>query len=193
MPRGGTPFSPVLCIKEVRAFASMEGRLSGGVLVLNATFEPLHIVSLRRAIVLLLKEKAEVIEAAQAKIRSENLALDMPLVIRLVYYVRVPHRLLLPLSRRTVLARDQYTCQYCGAQPAKGNLTLDHVVPRSRGGEHTWENVVSACIPCNQRKGGRIPREAGMTLLSRPTRPRYAAVVLLGKMRGHEVWRKYIY
>jgi 5-methylcytosine-specific restriction endonuclease McrA len=161
--------------------------------VLNATFEPLHIVSVRRAVVLLLKEKAEVIEATQARIRSENLALDMPLVIRLVYYVRVPHRLLLPLTRRTVLARDQYTCQYCGAQPAKGSLTLDHVVPRSRGGEHRWENVVSACIPCNQRKGGRIPREAGMTLLSRPTRPRYAAVVLLGKMRGHEVWRKYVY
>jgi len=163
------------------------------VLVLNATFEPLNVVSVRRAIVLLLKDKAEVIEATQAKIRSENLALDMPLVIRLVYFVRVPHRLLMPLTRRTVLARDQYTCQYCGAQPAKGRLTLDHVVPRSRGGEHTWENVVTSCIPCNQRKGDRILREAGMTLLSRPERPRYAAVVLLGKMQGNEVWQKYIY
>ena len=162
-------------------------------LVLNATFEPLNVVSVRRAIVLLLKDKAEVIEATQAKIRSENLALDMPLVIRLVYFVRVPHRLLMPLTRRTVLARDQYTCQYCGAQPAKGRLTLDHVVPRSRGGEHTWENVVTSCIPCNQRKGDRILREAGMTLLSRPERPRYAAVVLLGKMQGNEVWQKYIY
>jgi 5-methylcytosine-specific restriction endonuclease McrA len=162
-------------------------------LVLNATFEPLHIVSVRRAIVLLLKEKAEVIEAAEAKIRSENLALDMPLVIRLVYYVRVPHRLLIPLTRRTVLARDQYSCQYCGAQPTKGQLTLDHVLPRSRGGDNTWENVVTACIPCNQRKGGKTLREAGMTLLLRPGRPRYAAVVLLGKMQGHEVWRKYIY
>ncbi len=180
-------------MKEVRAFAIREGRLSGGVLLLNATFEPLNIVSLRRAIVLLLKEKAEIIEAAQAKIRSEKLALDMPLVIRLVYYVRVPHRLLMPLTKRTVLARDQYTCQYCGAQPTKGQLTLDHVLPRCRGGEHTWENVVTACIPCNQRKRDRTIQEAGMTLLTRPTRPRYAAVVLLGKMQGHEVWRKYVY
>lgn len=161
--------------------------------MLNATFEPLNIVSLRRAIVLLLKERAELIEAAEAKIRSENLALDMPLVIRLVYYVRVPHRLLIPLTRRTILARDRYTCQYCGVQAAKGQLTLDHVVPRSRGGEHAWENVVAACIPCNQRKGDRTPQEAGMSLLARPTAPRYAAVVLLGKMQTHEVWRKYMY
>jgi 5-methylcytosine-specific restriction endonuclease McrA len=180
-------------MERVRTFAVGKGRLSGGVLVLNATFEPLHVVSVRRAIVLLLKEKAEVIEAAEAKIRSENLALDMPLVIRLVYFVRVPHRLLIPLTRRSILARDRYTCQYCGAQPAKGQLTLDHVVPRSRGGGHTWENVVTACIPCNQRKRDRVLQEAGMTLLARPTAPRYAALVLLGKMQGHEVWRKYVY
>ncbi len=161
--------------------------------MLNATFEPLNVVSLRRAIVLLLKEKAEVIEAARAKIRSERLALDMPLVIRLVYYVRVPHRRLMPLTRRTVLARDQYTCQYCGAQPVKGQLTLDHVLPRSRGGEHSWENVVAACIPCNQRKRDRTIQEAGMTLLTAPGPPRYAAIVLLGKLQGNEVWRKYIY
>jgi len=178
-------------IEEVRAFAVGQSRLSGGVLVLNATFEPLHIISIRRAIILVLKEKAEVIEAAEARIRSENLALDMPLVIRLVYFVRVPHRLLMPLTRRTILARDQYTCQYCGAQLAKGQLTLDHVVPRSRGGTQSWDNVVAACIPCNQRKGDRRPEESGMTLLARPAAPRYAAVVLLGKMQGHEVWRKY--
>jgi 5-methylcytosine-specific restriction endonuclease McrA len=175
------------------AFVGAQARLSGGVLVLNASLEPLHIVSVRRAIVLLLKEKAEVVEAARAKIRSENLALEMPLVIRLVYYVRVPHRLLIPVTRRTILARDQYTCQYCGAQPTKGKLTLDHVVPRSRGGGHSWDNVVAACIPCNQRKGGRLPEEAGMRLLARPAAPRYAAVVLLGKMHGHEVWRKYVH
>ncbi len=179
--------------REVRAFASRQGGLSGGVLVLNATFEPLNIVSVRRAVVLLLKEKAEVLEATQARIRSESLSLDMPLVIRLVYYVRVPHRLLMPLTRRTVLARDQYTCQYCGAQPIKGQLTVDHVLPRSRGGEHVWENVVTACIPCNQRKRDRTLREAGMRLLVRPSPPRYAAVVLLGRMQGHEVWRKYIH
>jgi 5-methylcytosine-specific restriction endonuclease McrA len=125
-------------MEGVREFAGGQGRLSGGVLVLNATFEPLHIISLRRAIILVLKDKAEVVEAAEARIRSENLALDMPLVIRLVYYVRVPHRLLIPLTRRTILARDQYTCQYCGAQPPKAQLTLDHVVPRCRGGRHAY-------------------------------------------------------
>jgi 5-methylcytosine-specific restriction endonuclease McrA len=175
------------------AFVSGQSKLSGGVLVLNASLEPLHIVSVRRAVVLLLKEKAEVVEAARAKIRSENMALDMPLVIRLVYFVRVPHRLLIPLTRRTILARDQYSCQYCGAQPPKGQLTLDHVIPRSRGGGHSWDNVVAACIPCNQRKGDRTPEEAGMSLRVVPAAPRYAAVVLLGKMQGHEVWRKYVY
>jgi 5-methylcytosine-specific restriction endonuclease McrA len=163
------------------------------VLVLNATFEPLHIISFRRAIILVLKEKAEILEAAEARVRSESLALDMPLVIRLVYYVRVPHRLLLPLTRRTILARDQYTCQYCGAQPPKGQLTLDHVIPRSRGGEHTWDNVVAACIPCNQRKRDRRAEALGMSLLSPPAAPKYAAIVLLGRMQGHEVWRKYVY
>lgn len=165
----------------------------GHVLVLNATFEPLNIVTVRRAIVLLLKEKAEVIEATEAQIRSQYLTLDVPLVIRLVYYVRVPRRLFLPLTRRTVLARDHYTCQYCGAQPPKSRLTVDHVVPRSRGGETDWKNVVTACVPCNQRKGQRTPQEAGMRLLASPQRPRYMALVLLGKAQSHETWRKYIY
>lgn len=163
------------------------------VLVLNATFEPLNIVTVRRAIILLLKEKAEVVEAAEAQIRSQRLSFDLPLVIRLVYFVRVPRRLFLPLTRRTVLARDQYTCQYCGAQPVKSQLTVDHVVPRSRGGESDWKNVVTACVPCNQRKGQRIPEEAGMRLLAPPQWPRYAALVLLGKAQAHEAWQKYIY
>ncbi|MBI2845239.1 MAG: HNH endonuclease [Chloroflexi bacterium] len=165
----------------------------GEVLVLNASFEPLNIVPVRRAVVLLLKEKAEVVEAAQRRIHSGNgLALDWPLVIRLVYFVKIPAQFPLPLNRRTVMARDQYTCQYCGIQPSKAGLTLDHIVPRARGGKSDWKNVVSACIPCNQRKGGHTPQEAGMSLLSRPDRPRYAAVVLLGRVQGPTVWRKYI-
>jgi len=163
------------------------------VLVLNATFEPLNIVTVRRAIILLLKEKAEVVEAAQAQIRSQRLSFDIPLVIRLVYFVRVPRRLFLPLTRRTVLSRDGYTCQYCGAQPVKSQLTVDHLVPRSRGGETDWKNVVTACVPCNQRKGQRKPEEAGMRLLASPQRPRYVAVVLLGKAQAHEAWQKYIF
>ncbi|MBI3287666.1 MAG: HNH endonuclease [Chloroflexi bacterium] len=164
----------------------------GYVLVLNATFEPLNIVSLRRAVILLLKEKAEVVEATEAQIRSASLSLDVPLVIRLVYYVRVPHRMPLPLTRRTVMARDHHTCQYCGIQPSKSNLTLDHVTPRSRGGSSAWDNVVTACIPCNQRKGDHTPQEAGLRLLARPERPRYAALVLLGRAQGYDAWQKYI-
>ncbi|GAB4559325.1 MAG: HNH endonuclease [Anaerolineae bacterium] len=163
-----------------------------GVLVLNATYEPLSIVSLKRAIVLLLKEKAEIVEAAEAVLRSEHFSLPVPLVIRLVYYVRIPRRLSLPLTRRTVMARDHYTCQYCGAQPGRADLTIDHVIPRSQGGETTWDNVVTACRPCNQRKGNRTPEQAGMTPLSHPARPRYVALAFLGETAEVHVWHKYL-
>jgi 5-methylcytosine-specific restriction endonuclease McrA len=162
------------------------------VLVLNATYEPLSIVSVRRAVILLLKEKAEIVEAAEAYIRSEHLALPIPLVIRLVYYVRIPGRISLPVSRRTVLARDHYTCQYCGMQPSRKDLTVDHVVPRSRGGDTVWENVVTACHICNGRKGDHTPEEAGMRLLARPSRPRYMALVLLERTGVEKAWDKYM-
>lgn len=163
------------------------------VLVLNATYEPLNIVSVRRAILLLLKEKAEIVEAAEAYLRAERTSLRVPLVIRLVTYVAIPRRLTLPVTRRTVLARDHYTCQYCGHQPGKSHLTLDHIQPRSRGGLTTWENVVTACGSCNRRKGNRTPVEAGLRLLSDPSRPRYVALVLLDDARQNAVWEKYLY
>jgi 5-methylcytosine-specific restriction endonuclease McrA len=163
------------------------------VLVLNATYEPLNIVSIRRAVLLLLKEKAEIVEAAEAWLRSEQMSLPVPLVIRLVCYVRIPPRFSLPVSRRTVLARDNYTCQYCGGQPGKGSLTLDHVVPRSRGGETRWENVVAACGPCNRRKGDRLPEEAAMPLRRRARRPRYLALTVLEGSSAPEAWNKYMY
>jgi 5-methylcytosine-specific restriction endonuclease McrA len=162
------------------------------VLVLNASYEPLNIVSVQRAIVLLLKEKAELVEAARARFRAERLHMHVPLVIRLVTYVPIPRRLPLPLSRRTVLARDMYMCQYCGHTPGRTELTLDHVMPRSRGGSTTWENVVTACGPCNRRKGNRTPDEANMALLSVPGRPRFVAVVMLGEAHAHEAWSKYL-
>lgn len=163
------------------------------VLVLNATYEPLSVVSVRRAVLLLLKEKAEIVEATEAYLRSERLAVPVPLVIRLVYYVRIPYRFSLPVSRRTVLARDRYTCQYCGTQPGKDRLTVDHVVPRSLGGTTAWENVVTACGPCNRRKGNRSPDAAGMPLHSKPYRPRYLALTLMESSPSHQVWDKYMY
>lgn len=167
--------------------------MSGHVLVLNATYEPLNVVSVRRAVLLLLKEKAEIVEAAEAWLRAERLALQVPLVIRLVYYVRIPRRFSLPLSRRTVFARDHYTCQYCGDQPGKANLTVDHVLPRSRGGETRWENVTTACALCNRRKGNRTPEEARMPLRRQPRRPRYLALTLLEGSSAPQAWHKYMY
>lgn len=163
------------------------------VLVLNATYEPLNVVSVRRAVVLLLKEKAEIVETAQAWLRAERLLVPVPLVIRLVCYVRIPRSFALPLSRRTVLARDQYTCQYCGAVPGRSTLTLDHIVPRSRGGSTCWENVVTACAACNRRKGDRTPDEAHMPAPRRPGRPRYLAITWLTGASAPSVWEKYLY
>jgi 5-methylcytosine-specific restriction endonuclease McrA len=160
--------------------------------VLNASYEPLNVVSVRRAVVLLLKEKAQVVEAAESTLRSECVSLPMPTVIRLVAYVRIPHRWHVPVSRRGVLARDAYTCQYCGSQPGRASLTVDHVVPRSRGGVKTWENLVAACAPCNRRKGGRLPQEVGMHLVSPPSQPRYIALAFVEAGTRHESWHKYL-
>lgn len=162
------------------------------VLVLNASYEPLHVVSVRRAVVLLLKEKAQIVEAAESHLRSEHLTVPMPIVIRLVTYIRIPRRWHVPVSRRGILARDGYTCQYCGAQPGKSALTIDHVVPRSVGGQKSWRNLVAACGPCNRRKGNRRPREANMQLLGTPRQPKYLAIALVETGRQREAWGKYL-
>lgn len=163
------------------------------VLVLNASYEPLQLVSIRRAVVLLLQEKAELIEAAQQRLRAQGFSCSVPIVIRLVRYIRIPRRMRLPCSRRGVLARDRETCQYCGVQPGRAHLTVDHVVPRSKGGGTTWDNVITACRECNHRKGGRTPEEANMELLSIPRQPQYVAFALLGEIERHDIWRKYAY
>ena len=163
------------------------------VLVLNATYEPLSIISVQRAVVLLLKEKAELVEAAAERMRASRVNMPVPLVIRLVYYVRIPHPVVLAPTRRSVCLRDNYTCQYCGATPGKGLLTLDHVLPRSRGGQTSWENVVTACRTCNMRKGDRTPEEAHMVLRRRPGRPHYVAFLMLSEGSHRDVWGKYVY
>lgn len=167
--------------------------MSYRVLVLNASYEPLQIISVRRAVVLLLQEKAELIEAAEQRLRASSFSLDTPLVIRLVRYIRIPRRLKLPCSRRGVLARDRDTCQYCGVQPGRASLTIDHVVPRSQGGLTIWDNVVTACRECNRKKGGRTPEQAHMLLMTKPRQPQYVAFALLGELERHDVWRKYAY
>ncbi|MBN1886449.1 MAG: HNH endonuclease [Thermoflexales bacterium] len=163
------------------------------VLVLNTTYEPLNTISVPRAVALLLEEKAELVEAAEAVLRSQHLVLPLPLVIRLRMYVRIPHRFRLSASRRSVLLRDRYTCQYCGHSLPASELTVDHVLPRSRGGTADWENVVAACKRCNHRKGNRTPGEARMTLLRKPYRPRYLALaVVTGARSVPPAWQHYL-
>ena len=157
--------------------------------MLNATYEPLSVVSARRAVVLLVREKAELVEEQGGRWSSERLSVPVPSVIRLVRYVRVPYRRRVPLNRRAVFARDDHTCRYCGARAEN----LDHVVPRSRGGSHTWENVVAACRECNTRKGDRTPEEAGMELGERPRAPRQNGWLLVGLgAPPHPTWHPYL-
>jgi 5-methylcytosine-specific restriction endonuclease McrA len=158
-------------------------------LILNATYEPLSIVSARRAIVLLVREKAELVHSRDQTWSSEHLTMPVPSVVRLRRYVRVPYARRTPLNRRAVFARDQGRCQYCG----RSAENLDHVLPRSRGGTHTWENVVAACRTCNTRKGSRTPDEAGMGLIRVPQTPRAHGWLLIGLSSApHPSWAQYL-
>jgi len=142
--------------------------LDSVVLLLNADYEPLNVCDLRRAFRLVFGEKAEVIEYDHTEVRTPTLVFRAPSVIKLQYRIRRP-RPRIRLSRREVFLRDGHTCQYCGEHTPK--LTLDHVVPRHRGGGHSWDNLVAACGSCNHRKGGRLPEEAGMRLRRLPREP----------------------
>lgn len=158
------------------------------VLLLNATFEPLCAVSARRAIVLMFKGKAEVLERDGGSFHSERLTIAIPSVIRLVYFVKVPYYGRKSLSRKVVFARDAWMCQYCGGAAE----TVDHVVPRSRGGPHSWENVVTACKVCNSKKRDKTPREASLKLRKRPGVPRGPATVSLELGRVRPGWERYL-
>lgn len=137
-------------------------------LVLNATYEPLCVVASRRALVLVLAERAEMVHSSERVFRSERMTVPEPSVVRLSRYVRIPYQTRVALNRRGVFARDGHRCQYCGAAAEN----IDHVVPRSRGGSHTWDNVVASCRACNARKEDRTPHEAGLVLRSHPAQPR---------------------
>ncbi|MFD7643838.1 HNH endonuclease [Kitasatospora sp. NPDC059795] len=145
-------------------------------LVLNASYEPLTTVPLRRAVVLVLQDKAVVEQAHPLRVvRGSGVQVPVPRVIRLTRYVRVPFRQQAPWSRRGVLARDQHRCAYCGSRAT----TVDHLVPRSRGGADSWLNTVAACAEDNQRKADRTPEQAGMRLLRRPFEPTPEATLML--------------
>jgi len=157
-------------------------------LLLNATYEPLCVVSVHRAVGLVLSDKADVIADGDAPLRSERLTMAEPAVIRLRYFVKVPFRARLPLNRRNLLARDRGRCAYC----ANRADTMDHVVPRSRGGVHAWENVVAACRPCNATKGDRLLAELGAQLPFTPTAPSGWAYLVVGVSATHPAWEPWL-
>jgi 5-methylcytosine-specific restriction endonuclease McrA len=160
------------------------------VLVLNASYEPLNVCTLRRAHVLVWKGKAEIIESQDKPLRSATTVFERPHVIRLVSYVRVPRGVSRRISRRVLFARDGWQCAYCGT--GGNRLTLDHVVPRSRGGESVWENVVTSCAPCNHRKGDRLLEETSMTLRTMPRPPTPVLFIRLTTDRIPDTWRTYL-
>jgi 5-methylcytosine-specific restriction endonuclease McrA len=160
------------------------------VLVLNASYEPLNVCSFRRAHVLVWKGKAEVIEKLDRPLMSATGIFPWPHVIRLVTYVRVPRTVQRKISRRALFARDGWRCVYCGT--SSGRMTLDHVIPRSKGGESVWENVVTSCGPCNLRKGDKLPEEAEMLLPMPPRPPAPVLFIKLATPRVPPSWQRYL-
>lgn len=162
------------------------------VLVLNANYEPLNVTSLRRAMSLVLLGKADVIHQRNRPVRTARGALDAPSILVMRYHVRRPIPQL-RLSRHSILARDDYTCQYCGARAR--DLTIDHIVPRWVGGPDSWENLVACCRRCNLKKGDKTPQQAGMRLSRTPKRPHYVPYLSLPtylKAQHNEEWRYYL-
>ncbi len=157
-------------------------------LVLNATYEPLCTVPQRRALLLVVAGKAVAVELADRAVHSASLTLQVPSVVKLARFVRVPYRAGVPLTRRALFARDGGRCAYCGASAA----TIDHVIPRSRGGRHTWDNVVSACHRCNHQKADRAVHELGWRLRTVPRQPTGAAWRILGSGRSDPSWEPYL-
>lgn len=162
------------------------------VLVLNQNYEPLNVCNMRRAIGLILHHKAEILDVYQHPIVTASRTIDAPSVIRLSHLIRRPHPRV-KLTRREIFIRDNYTCQYCGTH--SGDLTIDHIVPRSRGGSHSWENLVSACRSCNHRKGGKLLTDSKMRLRQQPYEPRAGRYYTIQRRLNSAVtdaWLKFI-
>lgn len=168
--------------------------LHAPVLVLNASYEPINICAARRAIVLVLKGVARAEEEHERAMHAAAVTISVPSVIRLLEYRRIPHQTR-ALSRKNILLRDRNTCQYCSVVLPAGDLTLDHVLPRSRGGSSSWENLVACCHTCNRRKSNNLPHEAGMKLMREPRPFSLHTSRHIMRMMGHSdaKWRKYLF
>jgi len=164
------------------------------VLLLNITYEPLKIINWKRAIIMLTLGKVEVLEEYNKEIHSVSFAIKLPAVVRLLRFVKRP-RTPVRFSRQNIYIRDDYRCQYCGRQFPSPELTWDHVLPRARGGKTEWENIVTCCIDCNRKKGGRVPSEASMALVRKPSRPESLPILKITLQFRHmpQSWRDYLY
>ena len=164
------------------------------VLLLNITYEPLKVINWKKAITLLLLGKVEVLEEYGREIHSVSFTLKLPSVVRLLRLVKRP-KSPVKFSRQNIYSRDKYRCQYCGKRFPNEEFTYDHIIPKSRGGKTEWENIVTCCIFCNRKKGGRSPGEAGMQLVRKPTRPKWlpALKITIGVNEVPKSWRDYLY
>lgn len=140
------------------------------VLVLNNEFRPVQTISWKRAIQLVFKEKAEILKYSNEKVRTPTTEYFIPAIIRIVKMLRRIYKRYIPLSKKNILTRDNHTCQYCGSKPGK-SITIDHIIPISRGGKDEWENLVACCLKCNNDKNNKLPSEVGMTLSKTPKKP----------------------
>jgi 5-methylcytosine-specific restriction endonuclease McrA len=181
----------VSCLSDATMSGHNGSIINRNVLMLNQNYEPLTICSARRAIVLLFQGKAEMIETADGlKVHSISREFALPSVVRLQRYRRVPFKRIM-LTRKNVITRDGHRCQYCGA--TRGAMTIDHVIPRKVGGNDTWENMVCACVACNNKKGDHTPEHVGMSLLRKPTRPSHIAFIQRHVSSADHRWRQYLF
>ncbi len=165
--------------------------LNRKVLVLNQSYEPLCVSNVRRAVLMLYLGKAEVIEPMDHKfLHSIHTKIQVPSIVRLLLYKKVPGKKVV-LSRKNILIRDDFQCQYCGKKNVE--LTIDHVMPRDRGGYITWENLVCACVKCNNDKGNRTPEEAGLSMLKIPRKPNHVSFLRFYVDSLHDTWKPYLF
>ena len=181
--------APLVALADARP--SRRATTVSRVLVLNASYEPINVCTVRRAAVLILKERAEILEHADQVLHAETFRLPRPAVIRLTNYVRIPRDAhARRITRRAVFARDRWTCQYCGT--VRSSLTVDHVIPRSKGGPSSWDNIVASCAPCNRRKGDRLPTQIDMHPRQHPRAPSATIFVHVATPSIPPLWEQYL-
>jgi len=184
------------CLDRQPLIGQNDLRFMEQTLLLNATYEPLKVVHWQKAMTLWCQGKVEVISVYDREVRSVSFSFKLPSVIRLLRYIKIKRNIdYVPFSRANIYARDDHSCQYCGEVFPTSELTFDHVVPVAQGGRKDWENIVTCCISCNRRKGGRTPAEAGMHLIRVPKRPERAPAIRItvGLRNAPDSWRDYFY